>query len=543
MKKRPYFAETIILILYASAVLVIMYFHEPWFDEAQAWLIAQDASLVELLTSITHYEGHPPIWFLALMPFAKLGLPFEIGLKAVNFVFAIAAMGLLVFKAPFPRIVRCTIPFTYFFFYQYGVISRTYSMMMLGFVLSALYYKDRNDKPYQFAAALAVICGSSLYGIVICAGIALVWLGEMWREFNFLQGIKSFPRSKRFFALLSLLIFNILLLLSAYPLPDTYAVNAVVENNSNVSWLFYMLLIAPADAIFTSFFSATATNSLFDYLICGLLSYVIIVLLFEIAKAARMRALFLFPYLFFILFSGLVYFWDHHIGILVMFYLFIMWCCSDQLGGSYEAAFRNKYFRYFGLAVLALALISTLRWSVIAAKNDISLNYGTGREAAAFLKENRLDQLNIVAAWRIIADGATAESYEDYAYTEGIPAMAYFKENIFSNFNNKAANQRYLTHRIDTEGLYTKDLIAGGKPDVLFTNVHANFTLGDQIGVADYALVKPVAGHDIWKDEVDAYQIFIFLRKDLLDNYPQFDILNWEDELLTNEEISPWFTK
>ena len=72
MKKRPYFAETIILILYASAVLVIMYFHEPWFDEAQAWLIAQDASLVELLTSITHYEGHPPIWFLALMPFAKL---------------------------------------------------------------------------------------------------------------------------------------------------------------------------------------------------------------------------------------------------------------------------------------------------------------------------------------------------------------------------------------------------------------------------------------------------------------------------------------
>ncbi len=34
----------------------------------------------------------------------------------------------------------------------------------------------------------------------------------------------------------------------------------------------------------------------------------------------------------------------------------------------------------------------------------------------------------------------------------------------------------------------------------------------------------------------------VFLRKDLLDNYPQFDILNWEDELLTNEEISPWFT-
>ncbi len=179
MTKQNRSLEFFTLILYASALLTIMYFHEPWFDEAQAWLIAQDASILELITSITHYEGHPPIWFLVLMPFAKLGLPFEIGLKTVNFVIATTAMGLLIFKAPFPRIIRCTIPFTYFFFYQYGVISRTYSMMMLGFVLSALFYKDRNTKPYHFTASLAIVCGSSVYGMVICAGIALVWLAEV----------------------------------------------------------------------------------------------------------------------------------------------------------------------------------------------------------------------------------------------------------------------------------------------------------------------------------------------------------------------------
>jgi hypothetical protein len=521
-----------------------MYFHEPWFDEAQAWLIARDASPFELLTSITHYEGHPPIWFLVLMPFAKLGLPFEWGLKAANFIIATTAMGLLIFKAPFPRIVRCTIPFTYFFFYQYGVISRTYSMMMLGFVLSAIYYKDRNIKPFRFSASLALVCGSSLYGMVICAGIALVWLGELWREYDLLRGIRRFVSSRPFYALLSLLVFNILLAASAYPPADTYALNAVVAKSEDMSWLFYMLLIAPADAFFTSFFSASAANDIFQYLVCGLVSAVIIILLLEVAKAARMRALFLVPYLFFILFGGLVYFWDHHIGILLMFYVFIMWCCLDQLQLRLETLFRNnKPFRYLGLAFITLAMLSTLRWSAIASINDIALNYGTGREAARFILDHRLDQLDIVAAWRVFENTTTGQNYEDYAYTEGIPTMAYFNKNIFFNFNRQAGNQRYLTHRIDTDGLKTRKLIAARQPEVLFTNSFAQFTLGEEIKVGDYALVKSVHGNDIWKDEVDTYRLFIFLRKDLLDNYPQLDILNWEDELLPNEEISPWFTK
>ena len=35
--------------------------HEPWFDEAQAWVIARDNSLKDILFFIPHYEGHPPL--------------------------------------------------------------------------------------------------------------------------------------------------------------------------------------------------------------------------------------------------------------------------------------------------------------------------------------------------------------------------------------------------------------------------------------------------------------------------------------------------
>ena len=78
--------EWVGLILFAIAYAVISAFHEPWFDEAQAWQIAKCASLQEMLFEIPHYEGHPPLWHLILAIPAKLGVPFEIGLKTVGFL-------------------------------------------------------------------------------------------------------------------------------------------------------------------------------------------------------------------------------------------------------------------------------------------------------------------------------------------------------------------------------------------------------------------------------------------------------------------------
>ena len=143
-------AEVSALLIYVIGLIVISCFHEPWFDEAQAWLIAKSCSVKELLTYIGHYEGHPPLWYFVLAPFAKLGAPYELSLKAINITFCTAAMALLIFKAPFYRIVRCLLPFNFFFFYQYGIVNRPYSMMMLAFMLMAITYKDRNAHPWKY---------------------------------------------------------------------------------------------------------------------------------------------------------------------------------------------------------------------------------------------------------------------------------------------------------------------------------------------------------------------------------------------------------
>jgi hypothetical protein len=64
---RPVTPEWIVFAVWATLLAIVTTFHEPWFDEAQAWLIARDATLTQLFTSITHYEGHPPLFLFAFL--------------------------------------------------------------------------------------------------------------------------------------------------------------------------------------------------------------------------------------------------------------------------------------------------------------------------------------------------------------------------------------------------------------------------------------------------------------------------------------------
>ena len=109
--------------------------HEPWFDEAQVWEIAKGASLKELLLIIPHYEGHTPLWSLILAVPAKLGVPFEIGLKTIGACISISSAYVILFRTKLPLVAKCLIPFSYFFFYQYGVVVCPYGLMLLLFRL------------------------------------------------------------------------------------------------------------------------------------------------------------------------------------------------------------------------------------------------------------------------------------------------------------------------------------------------------------------------------------------------------------------------
>lgn len=145
-RKRVY---SCVLLMYCALHLFMTLFHEPWYDEAEAWQIARCASAKDILFTIPHYEGHPPLWHLILAIPAKLNLPYELSLSLVSLLFSALAVALFLKYAPFPEWVKVFVPFTYFAFYQYSVIARPYCMMMLAVVLISITWKLKDEKPWR----------------------------------------------------------------------------------------------------------------------------------------------------------------------------------------------------------------------------------------------------------------------------------------------------------------------------------------------------------------------------------------------------------
>lgn len=200
LRKRlfTWFAEQrlhcIVFIAYVTVTVTVSCFHEPWFDEAQAWLIARDCSWKELLTVRTHYEGHPPLWWMLLAIPAKLGMPYEIGLKSLNLMCAALMIWLLEFKTKLPELLKVILPFSYFLCYQYGVTSRPYALMIAAMLLIAINWNNRNTKPWPVILSMMLLCATSSYGLAIAGMLALNW------TIQFLCGERSLIKNKQRFA-------------------------------------------------------------------------------------------------------------------------------------------------------------------------------------------------------------------------------------------------------------------------------------------------------------------------------------------------------
>lgn len=179
-KKTEYIFITAVFLGYLIFNGVLLGKHELWRDEANVWLMARELSPIELLKEIK-YQGHPCLWYLLLMPFAKAGLPFRTISFVSYFIMALAA-GLFLYRAPFGKVVKAAILFSPAFTYYYAVIARNYCLIALLLMLLAIYYPKRNDKCFLFGLLLGLLVQSDVIALAEAGMISCFWLGEnLWQ--------------------------------------------------------------------------------------------------------------------------------------------------------------------------------------------------------------------------------------------------------------------------------------------------------------------------------------------------------------------------
>ena len=516
----------LVLVLYMGFLVLVMYFHEPWMDEAQAWQIARGASLRELFATVTHYEGHPPLWHLILMPFAKLGMPYEISLKGISFVICSISMSFVIFRAPFPKIVRYLLPFNYFFFYQYGVISRNYCLMTLGFILAAMTWKKKNEKPVLFVLSLALLCGASSYGIILSGGICVAWLLELWKGKTISGFFNELIQKKRLFALGSLLVWALGMIYLVLPQKDTYAFQEK-KGSSFFYGLFRFVFISLPDAVYSNIcFNISSRADMFEMAAGLFQGGLLILLIIVVGRGFKKNALFWIPFSLLALFSSRFYFSIHHTGIITLLLLFWLWVCMEDGGFVFpewlQKALKTerdrKSLKGVGYLVMGVVLVIPVFWSISASYHDVKVCYGEGRQMSAFIKEHEIDKGLIMGSWKV-KEGEKDFTPWNINLIQGTALMPYFDHNFIYNYNSGNDNKAYLTHESGDLDVVLEEWRKKGYPDYIIGSCDLYSLFGKGADVPVYVpIYQEIAMLNIWKDWKSPYPTYIFARKDIVDS-------------------------
>ena len=169
----------------------LIFVHEIWRDEGQAWVIARDTTLLELVSVLRH-EGHPVLWYLILMPFAKSGMPC-ICMNVISWFFTALAVLLVVYKAPWHPIFKTVVVISPAFIYWLPVISRSYSLLNFLVLLAAYLYKKRKEHPVMFGVLLFLMINTH---VIIAGFVGMALLEAIYDTYCEWRDAKTLNRSQ-----------------------------------------------------------------------------------------------------------------------------------------------------------------------------------------------------------------------------------------------------------------------------------------------------------------------------------------------------------
>lgn len=452
------------------------------------------------------------------------------------------AITILVFKSPFPKIVRCLLPFNYFFFYQFGVISRPYCVLVLAIFLAAMCYKQRNEKPLPYILCLALMCAVHSFGIVLAGGLCIVWLWEIFRSDMKEKKLSSMFTDKRCWLMLALLVLAILIMIEIFPAENTYTDGRPTTKELfafSISFrklLWYVLIVLEATVGQTpeSFNTPYDTTSL----IClSIAAAFVFALLVTILYKNKKLMTFLVPYLLFSTFCIMVYFSSHHMGLITALLVFMFWIITDENGKVELPGYLLKVMdglrnnlKTAAKMFAFVPLIVPIAWSAVTSYRDIKYPYWIN-QAADFIKEYHLDQYKILSPWgqepkeseELDAFGIDESEIEwtDYPKLQGwaTALVPYFDENIFYNYNIDNPDKTFMYYQSSTEEEAEEEIAKWreqGEPEVVLdrcgiTNAYPDIDVENYIPVKRFYCYKP------YKFDTFVQYLTVYLRRDIFE--------------------------
>ena len=170
-----------LLLLYVIITFVRVINHQTWYDEARAWLIAENLNLFEIF-DLMKIEGHTFVWFVLLMPFAKTHFAYPYSMQIMNWIFCVSAVFVMWKYSPFNNWVKALIIFSVPFFLWYPVLARCYSIGILLLFILMVMFKDKLKHPIVYSILIFFTANTSVMAMVGAFSFACIFLYELFKN-------------------------------------------------------------------------------------------------------------------------------------------------------------------------------------------------------------------------------------------------------------------------------------------------------------------------------------------------------------------------
>ena len=362
--------ENICLLIYSLLSFIWIWMHEPWRDEAQAWLIVRDLDLGGILKQMV-WEGSPALWHMLLFPLTKSGLPY-VSMFILHWLIAVFAVWILLYKLPLNKFIKIGLLFSYYLIFEYVLVARNYNLTILLLFIIAWVYESRHKKPISFSIYILLLFNSNIHSFGAATALTIIFFWEMFINYNF--------NRKNIIALLIMLSGIILLFLQMPPIVAVKQ-NAIVEMSA---FNFHSVFIAISNSFLPGFNLNVFSGFIFS----------IILLLFFIRFLIRPK-IFIFLlvseiWLFYIF--GSVHGGElRHHGFIMIFIIFSL--LLEKYYPIEPVTISNKklefsIIRKLSSIILILCLFLSIYQSIRFYHDELQFNYSGSREAAEFIKNN-----------------------------------------------------------------------------------------------------------------------------------------------------------
>lgn len=385
--------------LFAVLSFFVGTYHEYFSDEARSWLIARDYSLHYIIFTIGHYEGHPPLWYIILKLFTLINWDYNY-FFVISWLFSCLGIYIFLFKSKFHPIIKYLIPFSYFIFYQWTIIVRSYCLVSPTLGLIVVFYNKRLERPYLYCFLLAVLANIHAYSFIIANMLLCFFVFDFYIINKKLKLKDILIKSIPVFLLILYLFF---IFFNCTKSPDCASQLTSSLDKTNIFIKIFGILV-------DTYFESTNKMSFVVYIIVILSFYFISIKTF----CKNKKQILFFVSLNLAVFAtilSLQYFYWHKIFILVTF-LFSLWILQN-VNGKTVSLLENKLF----YILFSIILCIQISWNVDACISDISDSCDYSKNIADFIKEKNLTREDILAM------GACA-------------IQPYFEKNIFANVDN-----------------------------------------------------------------------------------------------------------